>query len=229
MDPSDEDSDVQRLGRLDLTTGKFSPVGRQGKWDVDNFAISKDGRTIAFVTNEAGIARLSLMDVRGGRIRRVTALPAGVIGGLEFAPWGALGFSLSSAKSPSDVYSLDPATLRVTRWTQSETGGLDTNVNVEPQLVEVKSFDGEPISGFLYRPDPRRFPGKRPLMSTFMEGPKARPPGFLGRCITGNEQGASSSPTSAARPATASASSASTTARSSARTASRTSPPSSRA
>ena len=188
---SDEASDVQRLGRLDLATGKFTPVGPQGRWDVDSFAISKDGRTIAYVTNEAGIARLALMDVRSGRIRRVTSLPAGVIGGLEFAPWGALGFSLSSAKSPSDAYALDPATLKVTRWTESETGGLDPNVNVEPELVEVKSFDGEAVSGFLYRPDPAKFPGKRPLIVNIHGGPEGQTrPGFLGRNnYLVNEQG----------------------------------------
>jgi dipeptidyl aminopeptidase/acylaminoacyl peptidase len=179
---SDENSDVQRLGRLDSRTGQFTPVGPQGRWDVTGFDISKDGKTIAFVTNEAGIARLSLMDVASGRIRRVERLPAGVIGGLEFAPWGTLGFSLSSAKSPSDAYSLDPKSLKVARWTESETGGLDPNVNVEPELVEVKSFDGEAVSGFLYRPDPRRFTGKRPLIVNIHGGPEGQSrPGFLGR------------------------------------------------
>ena len=179
---SDEGSDVQRLGRLDVATGRFTPVTPVGKWDVDSFDISKDGRTIAFVTNEAGVARLSLMDVRSGRIRPVRSLPAGVIGGLEFAPWGALGFSMTSAKSPSDAYSLDPATLKITRWTESETGGLNPAVNVEPELVEVKSFDGETVSGFLYRPDARRFPGKRPVIVNIHGGPEGQTrPGFQGR------------------------------------------------
>ncbi|HEY0630060.1 MAG TPA: prolyl oligopeptidase family serine peptidase [Sphingomicrobium sp.] len=179
---SDEDSDVQRLGRLDIATGRFTPVTAGSRWDVDNFDISKDGKTIAFVTNEAGIARLSLLDVASGRIRRVEDLPAGIIGGLEFAPWGPLGFFLTSAKSPADAYSLDPRTLQVTRWTESETGGLDPRVNVEPELIEVKSFDGEAISGFLYRPDPRRFPGKRPLIVNIHGGPEGQSrPGFMGR------------------------------------------------
>jgi protease II len=179
---SDEGSDVQRLGRIDLATGRFTPISAQSRWDVDGFAISKDGRTIAFVTNEAGIDRLSLLDVASGRIRRVDSIPAGTIGGLEFAPWGVLGLSLNSAKSPTDAYSLDPRTLKLTRWTQSETGGLDPNVNVEPELVEVKSFDGEPVSGFLYRPDPRKFPGKRPLIVNIHGGPEGQSrPGFMGR------------------------------------------------
>ncbi len=179
---SDENSDVQRLGRLDLASGRFTPVGPISRWDVDSFAIAKDGRTIAFVTNEAGIDRLSLLDVPSGRIRRVTSIPAGTIGGLEFAPWGTLGLSLNSAKSPTDAYALDPRTLKLTRWTQSETGGLDPNVNVEPELVEVKSFDGEPVSGFLYRPDPRKFAGRRPLIVNIHGGPEGQSrPGFMGR------------------------------------------------
>ena len=179
---SDEGSDVQRLGRLNPANGKFTPVSPKARWDVDNFAISEDGRTIAFVTNEAGVDRLSLLDVASGAIRPVTNLPAGSIGGLDFAPWGPLGFSLTSAKSPTDAYSLDPATLQVTRWTASETGGLDPNRNVEPEFIEVKSFDGESVSGFLYRPDPGKFPGKRPLIVNIHGGPESQfKPGFLGR------------------------------------------------
>ncbi|MCY7338578.1 MAG: prolyl oligopeptidase family serine peptidase [Sphingomonas bacterium] len=179
---SDEGSDVQRLGMLDLATGRFTPRGPASRWDVESFALSKDGRSIAVVTNEAGISKLALYDVRSGRSRQVPALPAGTIGGLEFAPWGTLGLSLNSARSPTDAYALDPATLKLTRWTQSETGGLDPNINVEPELVEVKSFDREPVSGFLYRPDPRKFPGKRPLIVNIHGGPEGQTrPGFLGR------------------------------------------------
>ncbi|HET9354753.1 MAG TPA: S9 family peptidase [Sphingomicrobium sp.] len=179
---SDEGSDVQRLGTVDTASGRFTPRGPQGRWDVDSFEISKDGRTIAFVTNEAGIGRLSLMDVASGAVRRVESLPAGQIGGLEFAPWGTLGFTMTSAKSATDAYSIDPATLAVTRWTASETGGLDPAANVEPELVTVKSFDGETVSGFLYRPDARKFPGKRPLIVNIHGGPESQfTPGFLGR------------------------------------------------
>jgi len=179
---SDEGSDVQRLGRINLASGKFTPVGGQSKWEVESFDISEDGRTIALVTNEAGLSRLALLDVASGRMRAVTSIPAGTIGGLEFAPWGALGLSLNSSKSPTDAYSLDPRSLKLTRWTQSETGGLDPSVNVEPELIEVQSFDGEKVSGFLYRPDPAKFPGRRPLIVNIHGGPEGQTrPGFQGR------------------------------------------------
>jgi dipeptidyl aminopeptidase/acylaminoacyl peptidase len=70
----------------------------------------------------------------------------------------------------------------VRRWTSSETGGLDASRNVEPELVEIKSFDGRPVSGFLYRPDPAKFSGKRPLIVNIHGGPEGQfQPGFLGR------------------------------------------------
>ena len=179
---SDEGSDVQRLGRMSLASGKFTPVGARSKWEVESFDVSKDGRTIALVTNEAGLSKLALLDVASGWMRAVNSIPAGTIGGIEFAPWGALGLSLNSSKSPTDAYSLDPRSLKLTRWTQSETGGLDPSINVEPELVEVQSFDGEKISGFLYRPDAAKFPGKRPLIVNIHGGPEGQTrPGFQGR------------------------------------------------
>jgi len=179
---SDEGSDFQRLGTIDVATGRFTPVVTDINWDVTSYDIAPDGSFIAFATNEAGISRLRLLDTRSRRVRIVTGLPSGVIGGLEVAPWGAIGFSLTSARSASDAYSVDSRTLAVTRWTRSETGGLDPERNAEPELIEVRSFDGERVSGFLYRPDPARFPGRRPLIVNIHGGPESQfRPGFLGR------------------------------------------------
>jgi dipeptidyl aminopeptidase/acylaminoacyl peptidase len=83
---------------------------------------------------------------------------------------------------PTDAFTVDPEGLTVTRWTESETGGLNPARNAEPELVEVKSFDGEAVSGFLYRPDPARFPGKRPLIVNIHGGPESQTvPSFRGR------------------------------------------------
>jgi dipeptidyl aminopeptidase/acylaminoacyl peptidase len=178
---SDEGSDFQRLGTLDPKTGIFTPRSPETKWDVDGFDIAPDGKFIAYVVNEAGIDRVRIMDLPSGSVRSV-ALPAGGAGGLEIAPWGTIGLTYTSAKSAADAYSIDPKSLAVTRWTQSETGGLNAAVNVEPEFIEVKSFDKEPVSGFLYRPDPAKFPGKRPLIINIHGGPEGQStPGFQGR------------------------------------------------
>lgn len=177
---SDQGSDFQRLGRLDPVSGAFSPVSRE-TWDVDSFDMSDDGTTIVYIVNEAGSDRMRIMDVASGKVTNVDTLPAGLIGGVEIAASGEIGFSFSSAKSAADVWSLDPATMQLTRWTKSETGGLDPSVNVEPRIVTTKSFDGLEVSGLLYLPDPAKFPGKRPQLVDVHGGPEGQSTaGFLG-------------------------------------------------
>ncbi|MBY8825780.1 S9 family peptidase [Sphingomonas colocasiae] len=171
-------SDFIQLGKLDRK-GRFTPVSKEPKWDVSDYAIAPDGSFIAYAINEAGVSRLRVMDVATGSTRAVTGLPAGVIpyaigSAIEIAPWGAIGLSMSSARVAGDAFSVDPKTLAVTRWTESETGGLDAARNIEPELIEVKSFDGEMVSGFLYRPDPARFPGKRPMIMDIHGGPEGQ-------------------------------------------------------
>lgn len=179
---SDEGSDFQRLGTLDPATGRFTPVAPEQSWDVESFDIAEGGRFIAYVVNEAGMSRLKILDPRTRQVRDIRGLPAGTIGSIEVAPWGDVGLTLSSARSAADVYSVSPDSLVVTRWTESETGGLDVRANVEPELLEVPSFDGERVSGFLYRPDPKKFPGRRPLIVNIHGGPEGQSrPGFLGR------------------------------------------------
>jgi dipeptidyl aminopeptidase/acylaminoacyl peptidase len=80
-------------------------------------------------------------------------VPVGVIGGLEWHRNSRdLAFSLSSARSAWDAYSLDASSGKIDRWTESETGGLNPQRFPEPQLIRWTSFDGRKISGFLYRP-----------------------------------------------------------------------------
>ncbi len=179
---SDDGSDVQRLGIVNLETAIFEPIVDEENWDIDSFDISRDGRWLAFEVNEAGRSVLKFYDMKNGRTRTVSSLPAGVISGLKFAPWGDLGLTLNSNRTGSDAYSISPETLAITRWTKSETGGLDTADNVMPELITINSFDGEEMSGYLYRPDADRHKGRRPLIINIHGGPEGQAtPRFLGR------------------------------------------------
>jgi dipeptidyl aminopeptidase/acylaminoacyl peptidase len=178
---ADAGSDFQRLGTLDPKTRKFRAIAPDKDWDVEEFGIADDGRFIAYLVNEAGLSRLKLLDPKTGAVRTVEALPAGVAGGIAIAPWGAIGVSVNGARTAGDAFSVDPATLAVTRWTESETGGLDPKVNAEAELVSIKSFDGKTVTGFLHRPDPAKFPGKRPLIVSIHGGPEGQDrPNFRG-------------------------------------------------
>jgi len=180
---TDKDSEFQRLQRFDLDTRKFTVLTKDIPWDVDEFDLSKDGRTIAFITNEDGVGVLHLMDARSGKELKVPKLPLGIPTNLSWHENSRdLAFNMTSAQSPFDVYSLDVKTGKVERWTESETGGLNTSTFVEPQLVKLKSFDGTPISAFAYRPDPQKFPGKRPVILSIHGGPESQSrPGFQAR------------------------------------------------
>lgn len=174
-------SEFRELGTLDPMTGAFRRLGSPARWDVEEFALSPDGRRVAVVTNEAGISRLSIRDAATGAVLLAPPVPAGVISGLDYAPWGELGFTLTSARIPGDAFSLT-AEGELRRWTFSETGGLDPEANALPELVRVSSFDGRSVTGFLFRPDPRRHPGPRPLIVSIHGGPEAQArPVFLGR------------------------------------------------
>ncbi len=177
---SDLNSDVLRLGVLDPQTRAFRPVTTE-PWDVETFSLSRDGQTVAYAVNEAGFSRLHVLDVASGRDRVVEGLPAGVIAAMRTAPWGDIAVTVTGARNPADAFVVDPETLEVTRWTQSETGGLDPARNAEAELVRIPSFDGESVSGFLYRPDPARFAGPRPLIINIHGGPESQSrPSFLG-------------------------------------------------
>lgn len=178
----DDGSDYLRLSYVDLATRRVTPLTSAIKWDVDEFALSDDGGTVAFTTNEAGLSHLYLMDARSRTYKQVASVPAGVISGLRWRPHSTeLGFNISSARSPSDVYSLDARTGRLTRWTESELGGLVASELSEPSLIKWKSFDGRELSGFYYRPA-AKFTGKRPVIINIHGGPEGQSlPTFIGR------------------------------------------------
>jgi dipeptidyl aminopeptidase/acylaminoacyl peptidase len=180
---TDRDSEFQRLAYFDLATLKPTYLTTDIKWDVDEVELSEDGKTLAFVTNEDGISKLYLMNTATGKYRPVPGIPTGLIGGLNFHKNSRdLGFVLTSARSTADVYSIDVTTNKLERWTASETGGLNTATFAEPQLIKWPTFDGKTISGFLYMPDAKKFPGKRPVMVNIHGGPEGQyRPGFLGR------------------------------------------------
>lgn len=179
---TDRESEFQRLAYLDLATGKHTYLTSQIPWDVESFDLTPDGKTIAFVTNQDGISVLHLLDAATAKERPAPKLPVGVIGEVAWHENGRdLAIHLSEARAPYDVYSADVTTAKVERWTESETGGLDTASFPLPELVRWKSFDGRMISGFLYQP-PARFEGKRPVVVSIHGGPEGQErPDFLGR------------------------------------------------
>jgi len=180
---TDKDSEFHRLAYVDLTTKEHHYLAPGIRWDVDSFDITRDGKRIAFVTNEDGISVIHIIDMAPAATKEVEIgkLPIGVMGAVHWHRNGRdVGFSLNNARGPGDCYSLDVTTGKIERWTTSETA-VKTDAFPEAELVKWKSFDGKEISGFLYKP-PAKFTGKRPVLVVIHGGPEGQSqPTFLGR------------------------------------------------
>lgn len=176
---SNLDGEFRTLRRLDLASGAVHVASADIQWDVRQFDLSRDGRWLAFVTNEDGISRLHLRDLRRGtREVALPAIPAGVIFGLRFSTdSGRLALGINSPRSPGDVYSVDLGRRpQLSRWTRSEAGGLDTERFSDAELIRYPTFDsvdGEPrsIPAFVYRPPGT---GPFPVVVQIHGGPEAQ-------------------------------------------------------
>jgi dipeptidyl aminopeptidase/acylaminoacyl peptidase len=179
---SDKDSEFRRLAYLDLATMKYTFLTGTLSWDVEDFELSDDGRSVAYTVNENGSSMLHVIDTPSKKEKPLPKLPLGVITALKWHKNNHdLGFSLSWAQAPRDAYSIDTTTGELRRWTTSETGGLNADSFTTPELIRWKSFDGREITGFMYKPG-AKFSGKRPVMIVIHGGPEGQSrPGFLGR------------------------------------------------
>jgi len=180
---TDKDSEFLRLAYIDLATKKYSYLTDHIKWDVDEVALSDDGKKLALSVNEEGLGVLHLLSTDTGKELKVPKLPVGQLSGLRWHKNNRdLGFDLETSRSPADVHSLDTQTGKVERWTFSETGFLNTNVFTDPKLIKWKSFDGKEISAFMYMPPEKKFSGKRPVMINIHGGPESQfRPWFMDR------------------------------------------------
>ncbi|MEO7499652.1 MAG: prolyl oligopeptidase family serine peptidase, partial [Casimicrobiaceae bacterium] len=179
---TDRDSEFRKLAYLDLATGKVDYFGGGGDWDVEELALSPDGKVLAVITNDGGVGVLRLYDAA---TRRALPQPPLPVGGARRLAWHEnsrdLAVTIASAQSPGDAYAIDVRDNTVTRWTESRVAGLDATQFRSAARIEWKGFDGRTIGGFVIRP-PARFTGRRPVLVSIHGGPEAQArPGFMGR------------------------------------------------
>jgi dipeptidyl aminopeptidase/acylaminoacyl peptidase len=180
---SDEDGEFAQLFYYDPVTKEKRPISPDGaQWDVDEFDVSPDGRFIAYVMNEDGRSRLTVIDQQLKLDLAPPGVPQGRITDLRFDHSGKkLAFSAESAQSPRDVFVYDLTKSAVERWTQSEAGPIDTGAFVPAELVHFPTWDRvsgkqRMLSAYLYMP---RTPGPHPVLISIHGGPESQyRPGF---------------------------------------------------
>jgi dipeptidyl aminopeptidase/acylaminoacyl peptidase len=175
---SDRDGEFRRLRYVSFFNSDKSVLSDHIPWDIEELAISRDGRHLAFVSNENGSSRLNLVDLRAHQDMTAPPLPApGLIDHLSFDSDGKqLAFGYTSANAPRDAYVLDLAANRLQPWTRSEPGAVDAAGFVTPRLAQFPTFDrvdGRPrqIPVYLYEP---RSAGPHPVLLMLHGGPEAQ-------------------------------------------------------
>ena len=174
---SDLGAEFMRLHHLDLASGSLDVLTGNLAWDVEDFEISPNGEFLGYVVNTGGVSTLEVWHLPERRLVAMPELPSGIIGTVLFSHDSRqLGLTINRATAPSDVYSIDLTTRSLTRWTESEVGGLDTAAFVEPELVHYATFDavgGVPrqIPAFVFKPTGV---GPHPVVISIHGGPESQ-------------------------------------------------------
>eukprot|EP00124_Ichthyophonus_hoferi_P005238 Ihof_evm1s710 gene=Ihof_evmTU1s710 len=178
---TDSGSEFMCLQRYS-TEGEYQFAVSNIPWNIEGLAVCPTHSLISFAANCNGISSLYFYTPTIGVIEVKALLPQGIMGGMKFSADGKqLGFSLQTATSPSDAYSIDIEKfhsthdindLSLVRWTHSEIGGLNPSTFVAPSLFHYESFDGLVIPCFRY--SPRKVQEKAPVIIMIHGGPESQ-------------------------------------------------------
>jgi dipeptidyl aminopeptidase/acylaminoacyl peptidase len=180
---SDRDGEFTQAMLYRFADRRLQTISGHIEWDIDAIGASDDGRLLALRANVDGRSDVRLVNARTLKELPAPSLPAGSVGAIHFHKQRPeLAFNATSAKAPSQVYTLDAASGRLEQWTAAQApAGVAMSEFPEQQIVRWKSFDGRTISGLLSLP-PARFAGKRPVIVDIHGGPEAQARiGFMGR------------------------------------------------
>jgi dipeptidyl aminopeptidase/acylaminoacyl peptidase len=180
---SNRDGDFTQLHYVNLFTGEKTVISGRLSWDIEELAISRDGHYLAYVSDEAGIDKLNVLDLRSHQDLIPPKLPAaGIIRSLSFdAEGGRLAFGFAAANRPRDAYVFDIAANRLEAWTHSEAGAVDLAKFVTPRLAQCPTFDRtdgreRQMPVYIYEPST---PGPHPVLIVLHGGPESQfRPGF---------------------------------------------------
>ena len=180
---SNRDGEFAQLRYVNLFTAEKTLISGAISWDIEELAISRDGHYLAYISNEGGVDKLNLLDLKAHQDLTPPRLAAaGIIDSLSFdAEGNRLAFGFAAPNRPRDAYVLDIASNHLEAWTHSEAGAVDTAKFVTPRLTHFPTFDRvdgrqREIPLYVYEPTT---PGPHPVLIALHGGPESQfRPGF---------------------------------------------------
>ena len=76
---TDKENEFERLATLNLTTKKVTYYTSTIPWNVEDYNLSEDKKSLVFVTNEAGVNKMYLMNTDTKAYKEVKNLPIGLL------------------------------------------------------------------------------------------------------------------------------------------------------
>ncbi|HEY3349669.1 MAG TPA: S9 family peptidase [Thermoanaerobaculia bacterium] len=165
------------LGK-DGAPGPIEIVAARDDAELQSFAIDDKGEKAVLVWNASGRHEMQIEDLLRMKVLATPKLPGDLVSGVTWTRDGrALAMTVSSATAPPDLFLLEEissssSSPRFTRITDSPHPGVDLSSLVSPELLKFKAHDGEPLSGWLYRPKGAKGPG--PVVLSFHGGPEGQ-------------------------------------------------------
>jgi len=189
---TNQDRDFAGLAFYDMRARRLRFDKTPGR-DVEQVALSHDGRYLVWAENAGGFSDLYLRDLRASTEARFDAgdMPRGVVNQIVWADAAArLAVQLSAPQVPGDVWVLDPSRAdslaggpgreqlsgrgMLVRVTESTLAGLDPRGFVAPEAVLFPSHDGETVHGLLYLPAGASAAARAPVVLGVHGGPTAQ-------------------------------------------------------
>lgn len=169
---ADEGREFTGLAYYDLTNDTWE-WRETPDWDVEDAAVSSDGRLLVWSVNEDGYSELLVRNLTTSDDPVRIDLPAGTLDTMVLAPAGdRLGVLWEQACHPEEIFVVDLATGTATQITHESLGGIDERDLTPPELIRYPTFDGREIPAFLYRPV--GVTGRLPVVLSIHGGPEAQ-------------------------------------------------------
>lgn len=165
------DGEYVSLARVVLDEDRSLEIVDAPLWDVEDVAVSGDGRTVVWLVNEDGCSVLRAR--RDGVPLDVPSLPAGVVTGMSLSGDGSVvAVLLDTPARPTEVTIVRPGTAEPARYLTDGRPSFITNGDaVAPEQVRFPAADGTLIPAWLYRP---AGPGPHPVVVWVHGGPEAQ-------------------------------------------------------
>jgi dipeptidyl aminopeptidase/acylaminoacyl peptidase len=147
--------------------GSVEVLAASDSAEVESFAVTADGRTVAVLWNvRGGLSELAVHDLAHDGRRVVAPLPGGVVSGLAWSADGStLTFTAEGPGQPHGVWTYDGGGLHPVSIEPAAPGA------VQPTLERFAAHDGLELTGWLFRPPA---PGPHPAVLWFHGGPEAQ-------------------------------------------------------